>query len=897
MDQARGRTFVGREAELARLARSFERAATGDACTVLVAGEAGIGKTRLVDAFARDVRARGGRVVAGGCLPVGAGGVPYGPLVEALRTLFRDVDAAALPALLGPGRADLGRLMPEVGIGGERPSAVETGGGGRGDVAEDRFAQVRLFELVLGVLERLARVSPVVLVIDDLQWADPSTRELVGFLVRNLRDERVLLIATVRTDESDPGGGFLAYLAGLERGDRIDRVDLARFGRDELMALMSDELGTPPDAGLVDRTLERSGGNPFFAEQLLAVSSETTGAVLPARLRDVLLARVAAASETCQEILRVASAAGGRVDDDLLTDVSDLGPASVREGLREAIDRRILVSGAGEPGANGSSDPRYVFSHALLREVVHASLLPGERTRLHARYAEALERRARDRVESRPATGPPPTAGEIADQWEAAGDDRRALAASVEAGQAAERGAAFPDAHRRYRRALDLWEAVPDATAALDRPEVLVRAAETAVLIGDYRTAVTLGEQAIGLVDAAADPARAASLQERQRWYLWEAGDHAAAAAAVEAAERLVPTDPPSAARSRILAHHAGLLMTSGRLDESIPYAEEAIVVARAVGSRSDEALALGILGWDLALLGRVEEGVASVRAGLAIADELGGTEGIALGASNLATLLDRVGRAREALDVAREGWERVRVLGVERTYGGQILAIAAKAAIALGSWDEADGFLRLGLARPPLGQAGLRLLIQRCRLDTFRGDLVSAAAALSDARAAEASIATGDDHSAVLAAAADLAVAEGRVTDARAAVAEGLGLAAAGLPDPALATLAATALRLEADLAGAARARRDDAALRGARARVEAIAAQVERVAAMLAAREDGAGPSPPTRDRAVAALCRAEVGRFDERDDAAMWATVAATFEAIERPYPAAYARYRAA
>ena len=231
-----------------------------------------------------------------------------------------------------------------------------------------------------------------------------------------------------------------------------------------------------------------------------------------------------------------------------------------------------------------------------------------------------------------------------------------------------------------------------------------------------------------------ADPGRAAGLLERQRWYLWEAGDRAAAAAAVEEASRLIPSEPPSEARARILAHHAGILMFSGRFAESMPIAEEALDVARTIGSPSNQAMALGIIGTDLALLGRVDEGVDRFREGLAIAEELGGVEGIALGQTNLAILLDRVGRTAEALEVAAAGWERARDIGVERTYGGLLLAVAAKAAIALGRWDEAETFLALGLAHDPVGTPGIRLRIQRGRLDTMRGDLVRAAEVLAAA-------------------------------------------------------------------------------------------------------------------------------------------------------------------
>ena len=909
VDDVRGQAFIGRTAELDRLAVAYARAVAGESRMVIVAGEAGIGKSRLVEAFNGRVATSGGRVLVGGCLALGTGGLPYAPFVEAFRVLFRQVDPGALPALLGPSRGELARLMPEVR---GRPDrlAIDGSGDRRDDgvassAGDDRFAQVRLFELVLGVFERLAQVAPLAVVVEDLQWADPSTRDLFAFLVRNLREERVLLVATIRTDELDPQHAFMGYLAELERGERVDRVDLHRFDRDDLALLMADELGRLPDAELVDRTWERTGGNPFYTEQVLAASRETSGGEFPARLRDVVLARVSAVSDAGQEVLRVASAAGARIDDSLLDAVTDLPAPVVREGLREVVGRRLLVP------AGGAADPHYVFHHALLREVIHGDLFPAERARHHAAYAGALESRAADRAAGRPSSGPAPTAAELAYHWDAAGDDRRALAMTIEAARTDERGYAFLDGHRRYLRALELWDRVAvvgevgdvgemPVDRVGDRPGdrvwILVRAAETAVLIGEYRVAVELGRQALDAVDPGTDPARAAALHERQRWYLWEAGDRAAAAVAVEEAERLIPADPPSATRARILAHHAGILMLSGRFAESIPIAEDAIAVARVVGSQSDEALALGVLGWDLALLGRVDEGIGRIRAGLAIADELGGAEGIALGATNMAVLLDRVGRTAEALEVAESGWERARAVGVERTYGGLLLAIAAKAAIALGRWDEADDFLRLGLARDPVGTPAIRLRIQRGRLDTFRGAFTSAEDALHVAQVADASAGGTEDRAALLAALAELAAVQGRTSDARAAVAEGLQMGSDGPPDPSLASLAASGLRLEADLAIRARARRDGEGVEDSRRRVHEVIGHVERIAGML-----GVPPgietavAQPTRDRAMAALCRAEAARLEGRDDPAGWLALADGFDAIGRPYPAAYARFR--
>lgn len=878
-----------------RLARAYARASTGESRTVIVAGEAGIGKSRLVDVFVTGVASAGGRVLIGGCLALGSGGLPYAPFVEAFRALFRDVDPGALPALLGPSRGDLARLMPEVRARPGRPDPDHVSDAARQPATDDRFAQGRLFELVLGVLERLARVAPVVLVVEDVQWADPSTQDLLAFLVRNLRDDRVLLIATIRTDELDPRHSFSTYFAELERGERVDRVDLGRLGREDLARLLADELGRVPDERLVDRTFERTGGNPFYAEQVLAISRENGDETLPARLRDVVLARVAAISKAGQEVLRVASAAGTRIDDELLVAVSDLPAPLVRDALREVVDRRILVS------TGGRSDPHYVFSHALLQEVIHGELFPGERARLHAGYASVLETRLAERTAGRRTAGPTSSAAELAYHWDEAGDDRRALIATIEAARAAERAYAFLEAHRRYLRALELRDRVSESDALEadgDRVEILVRTAETAALIGEYGAAVEFGRQALASVDAIVDPARAGALHERQRWFLWEAGDRVGAEAAVAEAERLIPAQPPSAARARILAHHAGILMLSGRLVESVPMAEEALIVARSVDSPSDEALALGILGWDLALLGRVDDGVERVRAGLAIADQLGGAEGIALGATNLARLLDHVGRTDEALAVSIAGWERACALGVERTYGGLLLALAAKAAIALGRWDEADGFLALGLAHEPVGAPGIRLRIQRGRLDTLRGDLAAAEKVLMAAQAADEAAGGTEDRGALLAALAELAATGSRIADTRAAVDAGLRMASGGPPDPALASLASIGLRVEADAAARARARHDDAGIQDARRRTGEIATQVERIAALLGVRTappDGA--SKPTREAMLTSLCRAEARRVEGHDRPDDWNPVADGFAAIGRPYPAAYARFRAA
>src|SRR6266581_4362867 len=266
--------LVGRAAEAAQLWAAFERAQAGSPATVVVAGEAGVGKTRLVTELLARVRAQEALALAGGCLNVGEGVVAYAPLVEALRSLGGAVDQAELERVLGGARAELARLVPELG------APVEAGvQAAPGAVA---LMPGRLFELLLGVLHRIAERGPLLLVVEDLHWADQSTRDLLGFLVRNLR-AGVALLLTYRSDELHRRHPLRPFLAELNRDGRAERLELRRLGRRELTELLAGILGEPAAPALVGEILARSEGNPFFAEELLAsrVGSAGGSAELP----------------------------------------------------------------------------------------------------------------------------------------------------------------------------------------------------------------------------------------------------------------------------------------------------------------------------------------------------------------------------------------------------------------------------------------------------------------------------------------------------------------------------------------------------------------------------------------------------------------------------------------
>src|SRR5215813_5373935 len=460
--QATPGPFVGRARELARLRDLLARAAAGEPLVALVGGDAGVGKTRLVGQLAAAARGQGVRVLRGGCVPLGEEGVPFAPVIGALRGLAGALDPAELEAVAGPARADLGRLLPGLGWDGADPAAAVAGA-----------AQGRLFELLLGVIERLATSAPLLLVMEDLHWADRSTRDLVAFLAASLRPGPVMLVLTFRSDELHRAHPLRGLLGELARNRRVQRLELPRFTRAELAEQLAALLAGDPPARVAEDIYARSEGNPFFAEELLRAGEGRGLGALPSSLQEVLLARVVRLRRGTQQLLRVAAAAGPGATQPLLAAVAGMDDAALLDGLREAVDQQLLLP---EPGGEG-----YVFRHALVAEAVYAELLPGERVRLHTALANALE------AGIEPGGPPAARAARLAYHWSAAGDQPRALAASIQAAAAAERIYAFAEAQLQLERVLRLWDRVPGAQqrAGMDRVSLLSRCAEAAYAAGD----------------------------------------------------------------------------------------------------------------------------------------------------------------------------------------------------------------------------------------------------------------------------------------------------------------------------------------------------------------------------------------------------------------------------
>ena len=364
--------FIGRRGELTSLGALMDRARAQEPAFAVIGGEAGVGKTRLVREAAERAAGAGFLVLTGQCVELGAEGLPLAPLVDALRILARTLPPAELAQVLGPAAPVLARLLPELlpGAGTRRPG--------------EEVQKAQLLEHVLGVLDRLSATRPVLLVVEDLHWADQSTLDLVAFLIRSLRGSRVLLVATYRSDELHRRHPLRPLLTGWERLRSVDRLELRRFDRDEVSAQLAAILGDDPAPGVTSLIFDRSGGNAYLVEELAGTVSDDgdqrPAAVAAGRAAEpggrAERGRAAAAARR----LRRRPHGPGR----LLAAVAGTGQAELYAALREAVENHLLLVG---PGGRG-----YAFRHALTRDAVYEDMLPGERVRLHAAYGEALTR-------------------------------------------------------------------------------------------------------------------------------------------------------------------------------------------------------------------------------------------------------------------------------------------------------------------------------------------------------------------------------------------------------------------------------------------------------------------------------------------------------------------------
>jgi DNA-binding CsgD family transcriptional regulator len=701
-----GIPLVARSREMDRLRAAFERAASGTAAAVLVAGDAGVGKTRLTEEVTAMARERGALVLTGRCLDVGETGLPYLPFAEALSHGWERMpdDLAARPALamllpeIGlPAVADPGRLAPEAGA-----------GYGRSSRPQQDVGQLQLFDAVYSLLGELSEQTPVVLIIEDLHWADGSTRGLLSFLLARLRTQRLLIFGTYRSDDLHRRHPLRSLVAELVRLPAVERLELTPFGtaaaREFVAALAEGRLAED----MVREVAGRSEGNAFFAEELLAAYSDVGSSGIPATLVDVLLARVERLSETAQLVVRTASVAGREVPHERLRAVAALDDVALEEALREAVQHYVLV-------VVGDWEV-YAFRHALVREAVYGDLLPGERVRLHASYAKVLVGEQGNRG----------VAAALAHHSMESHAMPQALSASVVAAEEAERLGAPAESLRHLERALRLWDAVPaaDRPSDVDELTLLRRALWVAGSAGEPERAVAYARSAVKLADQQDDPELRARLRRRlaQALYMMD-GREAEAREVIEQAWALIADRQASDARAWVLAVYATILRGAGLADAARERAELAVDDARQVWSAAAEADALATLAVLAEGAGRVDEARERLVEARQKAAEAGALSVELRTWYMLAINRYEQGQLAEAGAVIDGGVERAKATGMTwSTYGLELRIFQVINRYVAGDWDgsaaaaEPPGHRVSGVVSARLAAVGAPIMVGRGR-------------------------------------------------------------------------------------------------------------------------------------------------------------------------------------
>ncbi|MGH3210087.1 MAG: helix-turn-helix transcriptional regulator [Trebonia sp.] len=697
--------LVGRAAEMGTLLSAVEAVRQGEPAAVLIGGEAGMGKTRLIGEFTAAARGAGVRVLTGACLELGADGLPYSPFTAMLRDLVRSAAPDEVAALLSGSRRaarELARLLPELAA--DRPAGgPDEPAPTAGDV-RDTYpggmtageARAHLFEGFLTLLERLAEQRPLVLVIEDAHWADRSSRDLLAFLVGYQRAVgNLLIVVTFRSDELHRTHPLRPLLAELARIDWVDRIELPPLTRGQAEELAAIVLGRTPDRGLADAIFERAQGNPLFTEELLNCGGDCE--VVPDTLADLLLAAVRRLPEDTQEVLRVASAGSGVTSDMLLAQVTGHDVVRLTAAIRPAVAANVLVT----------TGDGFSFRHALIQEAVHADLLPGEHSAVHTKFAQAID--------ADPALVPQGRADiEKAHHWYSAHNTTWALIGSWQASIQASNAVAHAERLMLLDRVLELWEQVPDASAQIgaDHMRVLEEAVSAAGDAGEPHRGLAFAELALTELDETTEPVRFASLLRRRFAFRKDLG-LAQSEDDLYRALGLVPESLSPSARVELLltVAHCGI-DTDGPQYRTL--AQDALRIARELGDVDAEAKALA----NLAMLeaGR-SQGAASdseafrlLRQARELTKQARAYHPTVKLVITETHLLCGSGEFEQAARAARHGIADAERHGLARTSGAFLSINLAEPLYYLGQWDEAVQVAgrALDLAPPPRTRVGL---------------------------------------------------------------------------------------------------------------------------------------------------------------------------------------------
>ena len=856
--------LVGRDDELRRLRDALALARSTDRPVVLVSGEAGIGKSRILaeleaSATADPPAGRPVRFLHAGCIEVGER-LAFLPILDWL-TELQATDAADLAAEAAALRSAFGGATAI-----EAADGADTTGLGRGG----RFQAAR------DLLVSAAADVDLVAVIDDLHWADRSTLDVLAFLARRLGRSGVLVIGAYRSDELHRRHPLTASLVELERHATLDHIRLEPLSPADVARQIAAIRGGQSDDGHASHVVELADGNPFHVEELLALDRPGP---LPSSLHDVLAARLAQVDDETVAILREAAVIGRRVDGELLAAISRVDRDAVDASLRTAMDAGILV--ADEDGR------RVRFRHALLREAVYDEVLPTDRLVLHRRIATCLA--------GRPELGDPTpstASADLARHWLAAGALSEAFLALLQAGRLAASVAAWAEARWALEESLGLWDRVPDAALAAGRPRssVFEEASLSAWYEGASRRALELNRAAQAEPDVQADRLRLARLIVSEAWYHNDIGDAAAYRKAAERALASYPPDRQSADRAMALGTLAASIAVEGRMTEAIAALTEAQSIAAEVGDESSTAANLAFLAWMHADRGEERIALSMLeQAGDALRSaEMTAKPGTVENAyfaltTNAPWVWFVLGHYQRSADVAESALDDARHRGVDAGLGVWLLSPKALAEYSLGRWDDAVATIEDGTAFATVIGPESFLQATRARILAGRGDF--GAARQSAARAIRGARQGWADE--VVACAVAVAWIE-LLDDEPAEAARTLGETIAAWPGLDSATLTAEMAWMAAWISA-------DLVVRGG------LVLEGDDLAAY--ARTSVAALRSDATHREAHEILRwldltdAELARRDGRDGAADWAALAARLEAIGNRPAASICRLREA
>lgn len=798
------------------MAAAYARAMASQPQVMLITGAAGIGKTRLVEQLTAQARSDSGdwQVWVGESAPLAGATLAFGPFVAAL---------------------------------GERAGWL---------LADDRAgdmlaARHRMFLRVRELLVNSAAQAPLMLVLEDLHWADESSRELLAFLATRLHDERVMIVGTMREEEL--AAGTRLWLAELERRPAVTRLRLGLLADAEIAELVAGLLPPEASADELAAVVTVAAGNPLYAREL-ARGGPTTP---PVSITDAVLARAARLTAPARAVVNQVCVAGGGISHELVTATVEFPEERLLAAVQESVGSGLLVT----------TGDGYAFGHELIRQVLYAELLPGERRRLHRRLATAL------------AVAASPNHASLAQHWYLAGCRDLAAATAVTAARSAVLARAYPEALRCYVLALELADWLPEYG-----PGLLEEAAQTASWARDTERAIGWAAEAIARLEASATADRA-RLLERLGHYRWEAGGLQAAADATGQATALLANDPPSTLQARVLAANATIQMLLGDFDAASQLAERAVAAAAQVGALAEQAHGLATLGIVQAQRGALEAGLAALRASFGLARQTGSVEDVVRAAANHMYLLCTAGRFTEALAVGRDGRQAATVLDTPTALTSVLDNNIAAVLVTTGQWQEAARMLTELLGRSS-GNTTRYLQLQQLELAAGQGDSQRAASLATTLRK------LADDPRVVApmhACLAEQAVNAGDLALAAEEVHEGLAALPAGsLPEEEIRLLAAGE-RVAAELAVLPRPVRP--AQLGLRWE-QAAATFAKRAAAIT----ETAGERQP-EVAAFGAMVAAEQTREHGTDGRAAWRAVAQAWQGAGQPYREAYARLREA